>query len=106
MNTLSYGADMPSKPVFRLSESLTPKAAATLQAHPAMSGHAGKGGLQKHSVGDEYPYMIVATQAHADAPNQWYVMDTRTGKTGYKRNSYAEAKADLTALKIRNMLHD
>lgn len=69
------------------------------------TGHAGTSGLQQHSIGPEYPYTIVGTQAHADAPTQWYVMDTRTGKGGEKRRSYREAEIDLYSLKVRNMMH-
>lgn len=68
-------------------------------------GHANSGGLQKHSIGDEYPYTIVGTQHNAWAPTKWYVMDTRTGKCGELRRSYKEAAADLWSLKIRNMMH-
>lgn len=72
----------------------------------AYTGHGTHtGGLQAHSVGEEYPYTIVGTQAHADAPTQWYVFDTRTGSRGTLRNSYTEAKIDLWGLKIRNMMH-
>lgn len=69
-------------------------------------GHgAGTGGLQAHSVGAEYPYTIVGTQAHSEAPTGWYCMDTRTGKRGTPRRSYKEAEIDLWSLKIRNMMH-
>ncbi len=72
----------------------------------AYTGHgAGTGGLQQHSVGAEYPYTIMGRQAHADAPTQWCVFDTRTGKEGELRRTYREAMLDLWSLKIRNMMH-
>lgn len=68
-------------------------------------GHANSGGLQKHSIGAEYPYTIVGTQQNACAPTKWFVTDTRTSKCGELRHSYKEAAADLWSLKIRNMMH-
>lgn len=69
-------------------------------------GHGvGTGGLQRHSMGDQYPYTVVGTQAHADAPTQWYVMDCRTGKRGELRKTQHECNMDIASLRIRNMMH-
>lgn len=70
------------------------------------TGHGvGTGGLQMHSIGAEYPYCIMGSMRHADAPTDWKVMDTRTGNTGVPRRTYKEAEIDLWSLKIRNMMH-
>ena len=69
-------------------------------------GHgANTGGLQAHSIGDEYPYLIQGVARNVYQRTQWQVLDTRTGNVGRVRNTYAEAAADITALRIRNMLH-
>ena len=68
-------------------------------------GHANSGGLQKHSIGAEYPYTIVGTQQNQCAPTKWYCMDTRTGNRSPLRHSYKEAQIDLHSLKVRNMMH-
>lgn len=69
------------------------------------TGHAGNGGLQRHSIGDEYPYMVVGTQQNCKSPTKWYTMDLRTGARGILRHSYKEAEIDLWSLKTRNMMH-
>lgn len=68
-------------------------------------GHAAKGGIQNHSLGEDYPLTIVGTQAHADAPTEWYVMNCVTGKKGFTRRTYVECQLDITQIKIRNMMH-
>mgnify|MGYP007124203539 CR=1 FL=1 len=69
-------------------------------------GHgANTGGLQRHSVGAEYPYTVAGTMQHGDAQTQWYVQDLRTGNRGVLRATYKQAEIDLWALKVRNMMH-
>lgn len=70
----------------------------------ATKGHAAKApGLRGHSIGDMYPYTVVAIGAY---PVQYAAMDLRTGRTGYPRGSYAAAAIDLTALRVRNLIND
>lgn len=70
------------------------------------SGHgANTGGLQMHSVGSDYPYMIIGVADSLDAPTQWQVQDSRTGNRGAKWRTYREALIDLTSIKVRNMMH-
>lgn len=71
----------------------------------AYLGHAGSGGLQRHSIGAEYPYTIIGVCDSLDAPVEWQVLDTRTGNLGHRRLTYNLAAQDLWALKIRNMMH-
>lgn len=68
-------------------------------------GHAGSGGLQRHSIGDQYPYTIVGTQHNAWAPTKWYVLHLCTNQRGILRHTYKEAEIDLYSLRIRNMMH-
>jgi hypothetical protein len=69
----------------------------------AYTGHGAKtGGLQQHSIGDMFPYVVIREGARA----QWHVaMDMRTGNTGHRRRSYLEAQQDIASLKIRNLMH-
>lgn len=70
------------------------------------TGHgANTGGLQRHSIGDEYPYMIGGSMAHADAPTEWFVLDTRTGNRSDPCKTYREAEIKLYGLKLRNLMH-
>lgn len=64
------------------------------------TGHgANTGGLQMHSIGDNYPYTI------AGFLDGYAVFDTRTSNTGVHRRTYREAELDLYSLKIRNLMH-
>jgi hypothetical protein len=70
------------------------------------TGHgANTGGLQGHSIGSEYPYMIVGVADSLDAPTEWQVMDSRTGNRGMRRRTYREAVIDLASIKLRNLMH-
>jgi hypothetical protein len=54
------------------------------------SGHgANSGGLQMHSIGDEYPRMVIGSFAGYKAFNMV------SGSYGPERKSYKQAKADL-----------
>ena len=54
------------------------------------SGHgANSGGLQMHSIGDEYPRMVVGVN------DGWKSFNMNSGAYGPVRESYAKAKADL-----------
>lgn len=67
--------------------------------------HAGTGGLQKHSIGADYPFTLVATQSNGYARLQWVVMDCSTGNISRKFHTSMEARIHLTSLRIRNMMH-
>lgn len=70
------------------------------------TGHLpNSGGLQGHSLGSDYPYMIIGVASSLDMPTRWKVMDSRTGNTGVERPTYCEAEIDLASLKLRNMMH-
>lgn len=81
----------------------TPKAAAQSVTY---TGHgAATGGLQGHSVGSDYPYMIVGVQDRAEAPTEWRVMDTRTSKMSDKFPTQQRAIIEMSSLRIRNCMH-
>jgi hypothetical protein len=44
---------------------------------PIIGGHAGSGGLQKHSIGDIYPFDVVPVSS--GEMTLYYVIDTRKG---------------------------
>lgn len=55
------------------------------------TGHGvNTGGLQGHSIGEEYPRMVVG------AEHGWKALNLNTGVYGPVRETYAKAKADLT----------
>lgn len=81
----------------------TPKAPAQAVTY---TGHgAATGGLQGHSVGSDYPYMIVGVQDRAEAPTEWRVMDTRTSKMSDKFPTQQRAIIEMSSLRIRNCMH-
>lgn len=59
------------------------------------------GGLQAHSVGDDYPFMIIGVQQDAGS-TQWRAVDTRSYWEGETRPTYANAQLDVT---IRQHCH-
>ena len=69
------------------------------------TGHAGDGGLQGHSVGSDYPYMVVGVQDRLSAPTEWRVSDTRTGDMSAKFPTYQRAVIEMVSLRGRNMMH-
>ncbi len=72
----------------------------------AYTGHGAKtGGLQGHSVGDEYPYIVIGVADRWEAPTEYLVMDSRTGNRSQRYPTYMGAYIELTSLKIRNMMH-
>jgi len=78
------------------------------QHHPDVQyqGHGkGTGGLQRHSVGAEYPYTIIARQSGPEAPLRWHVMDTRTGHESKGFSTHKAAEIEIASLKLRNMMH-
>lgn len=69
------------------------------------TGHgATTGGLQGHSVGDDYPYTVIGVQ-RGPGRTQYAAFDTRSASEGHPRRTYAEARMDIVSAKIRNMMH-
>ena len=63
------------------------------------TGHLpNSGGLQGHSIGAEYPYIVEGVQQSADGPVRWRVLDSRNGQRYTLRPSYAGAQKELEAL--------
>ncbi|BAN92320.1 hypothetical protein X534_gp09 [Ralstonia phage RSB3] len=52
-----------------------------------MSGHAGKGGLQKHSIGESYPFAVVGTMHRRIGEpvdkTRYYIVNLVTGAKLY-----------------------
>lgn len=70
------------------------------------TGHgANTGGLQAHSIGTDYPYMIVGTQTGAHAPTEWQVMDCRTSNRSRRFPTYQRAVIEQASLRTRNLMH-
>lgn len=53
-------------------------------------GHAGRGGIQKHSLGNDYPWTVVG---YGDGT--WAAENVVTGRSYPRRGFYAEAQADI-----------
>lgn len=70
------------------------------------TGHGiNTGGLQGHSVGADYPYMIIGVQDRAEAPTEWQVMDSRTSNRSPRYPTYKRAVIEMASLRIRNLMH-
>lgn len=69
-------------------------------------GHsAAAPGLRGHSVGELYPYTVIAIGHGPEQRLTWSAMDTRTGKNGREFATYAEAARDAVGLLIRNLIN-
>ncbi|QVE65549.1 hypothetical protein [Ralstonia phage vB_RsoP_BMB50] len=51
-------------------------------------GHAGDGGIQRHSIGEEYPFIVYAEEFKGFV--RWRIMDSRSGHTLVDRYRSAE----------------
>lgn len=70
------------------------------------TGHGDNtGGLQRHSIGTEYPYLIMGVQDRLEAPTEWVIMDTRTSNRSQRFPTYQRAVIELSSLRVRNLLH-
>lgn len=69
------------------------------------SGHAPSSGLRNHSVGADYPYVMVASQRHGYAPLSWSILDARTGNRSQEFHTSQAARIHLTSLRLRNVMH-
>lgn len=68
------------------------------------TGHGSNtGGLQRHSIGDMYPYTVAGVGRLGQV--RWVAVDLRTGNEGEVRLTYKEAELDVYSLKLRNMMH-
>ena len=58
------------------------------------------GGLQGHSIGKPYPYMVVSIDNPTDMPKglYWYVVDSRQGSTDLKDRCGITMKGKLASL--------
>lgn len=67
-----------------------------------MSGHAGNGGIQRHSLGEDYPWTVVGTIDEA-GDTRYYVQNLITGETyakGWPLHSCSIAHATAHLLKV------
>ncbi len=70
------------------------------------TGHGAKtGGLQGHSVGSDYPYIIMGVADRWEAPTEYVVLDSRTGNRSPRYPTYMRASIERNSLRIRNMMH-
>jgi hypothetical protein len=81
----------------------TPKAPAAVVRY---TGHGvNTGGLQGHSVGSDYPYMIVGVQDRYEAPTRYRVMDTRNSRMSDAFPTQQRAIIEMASLRVRNCMH-
>lgn len=61
----------------------TPSKERAVRKHEAFAyaygGHAGEGGLQRHSVGEEYPFVVYGEEYHGKV--RYRILDSRSGYT-------------------------
>jgi hypothetical protein len=70
------------------------------------TGHGiNTGGLQGHSVGADYPYMIIGIADRIEQPTEWQVMDCRTSNRSERFPTYQRAVIEMTSLRTRNLMH-
>lgn len=62
-------------------------------------------GLRGHSVGELYPYTVIAIGHGPEQRLTWTAMDTRTGKNGREFPTYRQAEQDAVGLLIRNLIN-
>jgi hypothetical protein len=53
--------------------------------------HAGKGGIQQHSLGDDYPFTVVGTIR--DGVTRYYIQNLVTGELYSKCNPFRTSEA-------------
>lgn len=61
--------------------------------------HIAQSGLQQHSVGGNYPYMVVGTQAGAGARVEYYALHAITGSRSHLVPNVNEAYEVIDACK-------
>ncbi len=66
------------------------------------TGHAPNSGLQRHSLGDHYPYTLIGI----GFPTVRYAaFDCRTGNVGRDFATAEEALRDIVGIRIRNLIN-
>lgn len=66
------------------------------------AGHAAQGGLQKHSIGDEYPYIVQGYQEGPTSEVVWQVKDAETGFV-FHTNFGTSADAESVAITFKRI---
>jgi hypothetical protein len=61
------------------------------------TGHRGLGGLQGHSIGSSYPYIVFKKEN--ESGKYWCVLDARTSEVISERETQDEANNDINELK-------
>lgn len=69
------------------------------------SGHAGIGGLQRHSLGADYPWYILRSQSHGHAPLEYSVYNLVTGSRSQNFRTLRAALIHLASIRVRNLMH-
>lgn len=82
------------------------------------SGHAANSGLQKHSIGEDYPYIIFGVEDYGNKskaerlaageampPLEWRIMHAVSGSESKNFPTYALAAIEVASLKLRDMMH-
>lgn len=59
----------------------------------AYQGHAGEGGIQRHSIGEEYPFIVYGQETRAGV--RYRVLDTRNGLAYFNAFSSSRAASAL-----------
>lgn len=72
-------------------------------AYQTIGHRASQPGLRGHSVGQLFPFTVIA-RGCGDAL-MWHAMDMRTGNEGRACRTYNEAVIDITSIKLRNLMH-
>jgi len=67
--------------------------------------HAGTSGLQAHSIGPEFPWLVVGTE-DAERNTRWYAWNTVTGDRYPTRQTYDRASIDVAAHIIADRICD
>ena len=88
------------------------------QERAESTGHAGNGGLQRHSLGEDYPYIIFGVEDYGNKskaerlaageampPMEWRVRHAVSGSESKNFPTYALAQIEVTTLRLRDMMH-
>lgn len=66
------------------------------------TGHASSGGLQRHSIGELYPFTIIG-QGRDVVQYRW--MHLHTGQEGRLCRTYKEAEIDLYSIRVKALMN-
>lgn len=68
------------------------------------TGHGEHAGLQRHSVGEDYPFTIVGTSSGTGRTRYaWF--NCQTGKQGEWKRTHKEAEIDLYATRVCSLMY-